>query len=404
MRLVADRLEARDAPFQRRVVEIGNARLDSVIEPFETQIGLRGALVQLRDMFAAALGAFLPTVENGRQNFLEPLRLEQSIRAVLGDKAVQLLHRNRAAFAAGLAPPRFDRAGVVAIPPSLPGPERHGAAAVGTEADAGKEGRAAHDARRRDLRIARPQMRLYGVKHRLVDDRWHVNRDDLAYRLKRLVLGALVELVAADIGRSRQDAVDLPDAPAPAIAREDAMLVEISRDVLDTHRAVRAVAFQGEPIDQPNRIRVQRIDFQLLLDLRSALLGRDDAIADGWRGAVPEALPRGLFQGAQDVLGVFLRLILVEQRHDLPHHDVHRIVAHLLSNRGEPDAVLGELPDVELQLEVVAEEAREAVDDDDIEWRGPARARLDHALELGPAVVGGGGARLDIGLDDLIAA
>ncbi len=104
------------------------------------------------------------------------------------------------------------------------------------------------------------------------------------------------------------------------------------------------------------------------------------------------------------MLGVLLRLVLVEQRHDLPHHDVHRIVAHLLGDRDEPDAVLRQLADVELQLEVVAEEAREAVDDDDIERRGLARARLDHALEFGPAVIRGGCAGLDIGLDKLVAA
>ena len=74
--------------------------------------------------------------------------------------------------------------------------------------------------------------------------------------------------------------MNLADAPAPAVAGEDAALVQIGRDVLDAHRAVRAVAFQGEPIDQPHRVGVQRIDLQLLLDLRAALLGRDDAIAD----------------------------------------------------------------------------------------------------------------------------
>src|SRR5689334_21955252 len=33
---------------------------------------------------------------------------------------------------------------------------------------------------------------------------------------------ALVELMAADIGRSRQDAMNLPNAPTPATAGEDA--------------------------------------------------------------------------------------------------------------------------------------------------------------------------------------
>jgi len=75
------------------------------------------------------------------------------------------------------------------------------------------------------------------------------------------------------------------------------------------------------------------------------------------------------------MLGVLLRLALVEQRHDLPHHDVHRIVAHLLGDRDELDAVLHQPTDVELQLELIAEEPAERVDDDHVERRGLARAR-----------------------------
>ena len=104
------------------------------------------------------------------------------------------------------------------------------------------------------------------------------------------------------------------------------------------------------------------------------------------------------------MLGVLLRLVFVEQRHDLPHHDMHGIVPHLLGDRDQLDAILGELPDVEFQFEMVAEEAAERMDDHDIERRGLARARLDHALEFGAAVVGGGCARFDVGLGELIAA
>ncbi|KTW16569.1 hypothetical protein NS258_03400 [Sphingomonas sanguinis] len=148
---------------------------------------------------------------------------------------------------------------------------------------------------------------------------------------------------------------------------------------------------------------MQRVDLQLLLDLRPTLFSRDDAIADRWPRAVPEALTGVLVHGAQDVLGVLLRLILVEQGHDLAHHDVHRIVAHLLRDRDELDAVLRQLADVELQLEVIAEEAAERVDHDDIERRGLRRARLDHPLELGAAIVGGGRTGLHEGFDELIA-
>ncbi|HUZ72044.1 MAG TPA: hypothetical protein VMU87_03595 [Stellaceae bacterium] len=62
MRLVADRLQARNALFQRGVVEIGNAGLDGVIEPFQAQVGLSRPLGQLGDVRPAALGALLAAV------------------------------------------------------------------------------------------------------------------------------------------------------------------------------------------------------------------------------------------------------------------------------------------------------------------------------------------------------
>jgi len=52
---------------------------------------------------------------------------------------------------------------------------------------------------------------------------------------------------------------------------------------------------------------VQRVDFEFLLDLRAALLGCDNAIADGRKRAVPEALPRVLFQRSQNVPASIMR-------------------------------------------------------------------------------------------------
>jgi hypothetical protein len=52
---------------------------------------------------------------------------------------------------------------------------------------------------------------------------------------------------------------------------------------------------------------------------------------------------------------------------------------------------------------VIAEEARETVDHDNIEGRGLGRSRLDHALKLGAAVVGSRRSGFDEGLDKLIA-
>jgi hypothetical protein len=41
-------------------------------------------------------------------------------------------------------------------------------------------------------------------------------------------------------------------------------------------------------------------------------------------------------------------LVLVEHCHDLPDHVAHRIVAELLSDRDEPDTILGEALDIKL--------------------------------------------------------
>nr|WP_034828156.1 hypothetical protein [Hyphomonas pacifica] len=103
------------------------------------------------------------------------------------------------------------------------------------------------------------------------------------------------------------------------------------------------------------------------------------------------------------MLGVLLGLVFVEQRHDLPHHDVHGVVAHLLRDGDEANTILRQLPDIELKLEMIAEEARETVNHDNIEGRGLRRSRLNHSLELGAAVVGGRRAGLHEGFDKLIA-
>ncbi|MEJ0041835.1 MAG: hypothetical protein WDM81_06330 [Rhizomicrobium sp.] len=355
-------------------------------------------------MLAAAFRALLTPVQKRGQDFFEALGIEQPILQMAGYQIVQLLHRDRAALATRLALPGFDRAGVVPITPALAGSECHGSAAVGAEADAGKEGWAADDAGGRHFRIARAQMRLHGVERGLIDDRRDRDRHHLADGFQLLGFGALVELVCADIGAAGQDTVDLPDTPPASVAGEDAMCVQIGDDLLHTERAARSIPFQEQPIDQPHGVGMERIDLQFLLGLGAPLFGGDDPIADRRQRAVPEALPGVLLQGAQDMLGVLLGLVLIEQCHDLPHHDVHRIIAHLLGDGDEPDAVLRKPADVELQLEVIAEETREAVNDDDVERRWFTGSRFDHFLKLGPPVIGGRGTRFHIGLDKLVAA
>ncbi|NDV89561.1 hypothetical protein GTW51_23325 [Aurantimonas aggregata] len=66
--LIATGFETIDAVLERRVVQIGDARLDGVIEPLETQLGFGGALVELCDMFALTPAALLPPVEDGGED------------------------------------------------------------------------------------------------------------------------------------------------------------------------------------------------------------------------------------------------------------------------------------------------------------------------------------------------
>jgi hypothetical protein len=72
-RLIASRLEAGDTVLQHRVVQIGHARPDGVIEPLEPQIDLGGPLVQFGDGLAAALGPLLAAVGDGGEHFRQPL-------------------------------------------------------------------------------------------------------------------------------------------------------------------------------------------------------------------------------------------------------------------------------------------------------------------------------------------
>jgi hypothetical protein len=141
--------------------------------------------------------------------------------------------------------------------------------------------------------------------------------------------------------------------------------------------------------EMPHGVGVQRVDLQFLLDFGAALLGVHDAIAYWRSGSVPKTLAGILLQGAQGVLGIFLGLILVKQRHDLAHHDVHGVVAQLLRHGDEAHSVLREAADIELQLEMIAKKAAKRVDDHHVKRGRPGRARLHHALELGTAFVCG---------------
>ena len=213
--LVAGGFQSGDALLQGRVVQISDAAFDGVVEALEPQIGLGRALVQFGNVLAAAFGALLASVEHRGQDFFEPIGLKQAFLNVAGDKVVQLLHWDGAALAASFPLPRLGGAGVVAIATALAGAQRHRAAALGAEADAGKESGAADDAGGRHLGIAGAQMGLHRVEGGLVNQRRHGDGDHLTDRLEFLGFAALVELVAADVCRAGQDAVNLPMPQRP---------------------------------------------------------------------------------------------------------------------------------------------------------------------------------------------
>src|SRR3546814_5507409 len=79
--------------------------------------------------------------------------------------------------------------------------------------------------------------------------------------------------------------------PTPAVAGEDALGVQMLDDGLDAHLAAVALAFESEPIDQTDRVSMQRVDFQPLLGLGPTLFGGGDPVADRRQSTIPEALP-----------------------------------------------------------------------------------------------------------------
>jgi hypothetical protein len=71
-------------------------------------------------MRLSALYAFLAAIKNARKNLLETVGLQQPTFGVVSDKAIELLHRDRAPPATGLALACLGRACVIPVAPPLP--------------------------------------------------------------------------------------------------------------------------------------------------------------------------------------------------------------------------------------------------------------------------------------------
>src|SRR6266481_1415486 len=122
-------------------------------------------------MRRSALRTLLAAVEHTRQALLETLGLQKALLDVFGDNTIELLHRNGAALATGLTLPGFGAARVIPVPAALSGPQHHRPSASSAKADAGKEGRAADDARRGQRGVARLEQRLHRFKFGGLDNR-----------------------------------------------------------------------------------------------------------------------------------------------------------------------------------------------------------------------------------------
>ncbi|MGJ0452360.1 MAG: hypothetical protein ACR65T_03885 [Methylocystis sp.] len=127
--LVTGSFQFLDALFQRRVVEVGHTAFDGAVKAAQTGVCFGGASVEFGDMFAATLGAVLPPVENGGQDFGKAIRVKQAAFQMAGDEIVEFFHWNRPTLAAGVALPGGGRATVIAIAPAFAGADGHGPAA-----------------------------------------------------------------------------------------------------------------------------------------------------------------------------------------------------------------------------------------------------------------------------------
>jgi hypothetical protein len=109
--LVTDGLEIAYTILERRIVQIGDIRLDDVLEALEAGVGLRCTSIQLGDVLALTLGSLLPPVEHRGEDRFQALGLKQAVFQTAGDKIVQLVRRYRHALASGRPLPGSHGAG-----------------------------------------------------------------------------------------------------------------------------------------------------------------------------------------------------------------------------------------------------------------------------------------------------
>ena len=86
--LIPDGLQSCHALLQRRIIQIGQAGFDSVIEAIEPLIGFRDSPVEFSKLLAAPLCPILPAVEKAAEDSCKTLRLEEPFFQMAGDQVV----------------------------------------------------------------------------------------------------------------------------------------------------------------------------------------------------------------------------------------------------------------------------------------------------------------------------
>ncbi|KRB43168.1 hypothetical protein ASE02_20400 [Phenylobacterium sp. Root700] len=231
-------------------------------------------------MRAATFDPLAAMVEHIAHENRQTLRLQQPSLQMVGDGVVELLHRHGDAGAALLADPCLGRAGVVAIAPVLAGAQGHGSAAQAAKADAAQEGSCGDESGVHEAGAAKAQGILHRLELRLTDDRRDRADRVLGFGFRRLGdVVAIVEAMLALVGRLRQDVVHGANPEPATIAGTDVLVVEVGGDGLEAHRSRPIHTKEGEAVDLPDLLRLDRVDLQLLLELGAALFGHDHAIA-----------------------------------------------------------------------------------------------------------------------------
>nr|WP_242596923.1 hypothetical protein [Rhodocyclus gracilis] len=266
-------------PFLQRLIE-RQAVLDGRVEITLCRFRLLQQPVQLVDLvLLRVLGVARALSQLGDQ-LMQPIRCTDPIRQLFDDQAVELVFGEVAALAGVVALALPVRALVVAIAPALACHQRHRMAA-GALQQAGEQGRAGDNARRRVLRRTCFAQRCHPLELFARDDRLGLDHDP--FRARALLSGLRVdhvEVVLADVRRTAENLVHLLDAPRRTPHRVPA-LCQVLDDFLDAV-GLAGVAAQEQIVDFTHDQRFARIDVEALLLAPPAArnVGLEGAIAE----------------------------------------------------------------------------------------------------------------------------